>query len=221
MPQLQNEKYELFARAYVRSNNASLACQEAGYSKKSAGQGGARLLKISEIRARIEELRAELHANLDKVAILEKEWRARELQGMADSIKAIRKARKNDAIISRIPGGETGFVLLRASRTVTLPKDPNDPSKGTYSKVIFEGETDTALMSEYRAILLQGAREAGHLTEDKKGGGAANAGSTDRLNELFDVWKAGPAKPAEEEEKKAASSPSSTPGAADQTQGQQ
>jgi len=51
-----NLRYEKFAQGIMAHGNASRAAREAGYSEKTAGQIGSRLLKNVKIQARIAEL---------------------------------------------------------------------------------------------------------------------------------------------------------------------
>lgn len=54
-----NDKRERFCREFVIDSNATQAYIRAGYSENGASQGGERLLRIVEVKARIEELQAE------------------------------------------------------------------------------------------------------------------------------------------------------------------
>ena len=54
-----NEKQDVFCREYIIDLNASQAAIRAGYSKKTAPQQAARLLKNVNVAARINELKAE------------------------------------------------------------------------------------------------------------------------------------------------------------------
>lgn len=63
MPELKNMRWELFARAYIKTYaNGTQAAIEAGYSPHSAGKQAARLRGYAPIRARIAELAAEANA---------------------------------------------------------------------------------------------------------------------------------------------------------------
>lgn len=55
MPKL-NLRQRKFAAAYARLGNATQAAIEAGYSAKTAGQAGERLLKKAEIQAKLKNL---------------------------------------------------------------------------------------------------------------------------------------------------------------------
>ena len=53
-------RQELFCLEYIRDGNATQAAIRAGYSPKTAYSTGQRLLKNVEVRARIDELMADL-----------------------------------------------------------------------------------------------------------------------------------------------------------------
>lgn len=56
---LLNDKQELFARNMAAGQNQKESCINAGYSENGAAAAASRLMKIPEILARIEELRAQ------------------------------------------------------------------------------------------------------------------------------------------------------------------
>ncbi len=60
MAALGNAKHETFCLEYVKDHNASEAYVRAGYSAKGAGQAAHKLLKNTEVTARIAELEAGL-----------------------------------------------------------------------------------------------------------------------------------------------------------------
>lgn len=55
-----NQRQERFVHAYLKDPNATQAAIKAGYSKKTAGQIGGRLLKDVQIRAAVEKAQAKL-----------------------------------------------------------------------------------------------------------------------------------------------------------------
>jgi phage terminase small subunit len=55
-----NPRQEAFCLAYARTGNATKAALEAGYSHKAAVVQGSRLLTNAKVRARIDELQAEV-----------------------------------------------------------------------------------------------------------------------------------------------------------------
>lgn len=59
MPKLKNQKHELFCMEYLADLNATQSAIRSGYSEKTAGSIGQRLLKNVEIQKRIKELMEE------------------------------------------------------------------------------------------------------------------------------------------------------------------
>lgn len=60
-----NIRQEKFVSAYLKSGNATQSAIEAGYSERSAGQNGERMLRNVEIAAAIEAGRAKLTEKLE------------------------------------------------------------------------------------------------------------------------------------------------------------
>ena len=59
MPKLENQKHEVFCEEYLKDLNATQSAVRSGYSQKTAGSIGQRLLKKVEIQHRISELMEE------------------------------------------------------------------------------------------------------------------------------------------------------------------
>ena len=59
MPELANERHEMFANEFVKDLNASQAAMRCGYSEKTARSQGSRLLTDANILERISELKLE------------------------------------------------------------------------------------------------------------------------------------------------------------------
>ncbi len=76
MPKLVNKKFERFCREYVHDHNATRAAAAVGFSKKTAGQQGSRLLKNVKVQARIAELEAEVNSKVAEKTAITKEWAA-------------------------------------------------------------------------------------------------------------------------------------------------
>ena len=68
------DKQEKFAQAYVLYRNATEAAKVAGYAPRSAYNQGSRLLKLAEVRERIEDLEKEMETSIDYVAEIEKQY---------------------------------------------------------------------------------------------------------------------------------------------------
>lgn len=63
MPELENGKHERFCLEYVIDLNGSQAAIRAGYSEKAARQTASRLLTYENVRARVDELLAEMQTS--------------------------------------------------------------------------------------------------------------------------------------------------------------
>jgi phage terminase small subunit len=68
------DKQEKFAQAYVLYRNATESAKVAGYAPRSAYNQGSRLLKLVEVRERIEDLEKEMETSIDYVAEIEKQY---------------------------------------------------------------------------------------------------------------------------------------------------
>lgn len=70
------EKYKLFARKYVETNNGSNSAIFAGYERSNSYNAAVRLLKIPEVQNLIADYRAELMKNTDITAemVLRRHW---------------------------------------------------------------------------------------------------------------------------------------------------
>lgn len=66
MPELKNKQRERFCLEYASGQNGTQAAIAAGYSEKTAGSKANQLLKIVEVKNRIEELMAQIAS--EKVA---------------------------------------------------------------------------------------------------------------------------------------------------------
>ena len=66
MPELKNKQRERFCLEYASGNNGTQAAIAAGYSEKTAGSKANQLLKIVEVKNRIDEIMAQIAS--EKVA---------------------------------------------------------------------------------------------------------------------------------------------------------
>ena len=96
MPILENAKHERFAREYSIDRNATQAAIRTGYSKRSAGMQGSRLLKDDAISARIIELENQYLKAADITAerVLEEIGRI----AFAKTDEAVKPSDKNTAL---------------------------------------------------------------------------------------------------------------------------
>ena len=96
-----NDKQEKFAQSYILHRNASEAARAAGYAKNSATHQGYRLLQMSEIVERIENLEQELTTDVDVVTEIENQYSYAKTNGHTNSaIKALE-------LLSRIRGAKS------------------------------------------------------------------------------------------------------------------
>ena len=77
-----NDKQEKFAQSYILHRNASEAARAAGYAKNSATHQGYRLLQMSEIVERIENLEQELTTDVDVVTEIENQYSYAKTNGL-------------------------------------------------------------------------------------------------------------------------------------------
>lgn len=79
-----NEKAEVFCHEYLVDYNATKAAERAGYSVKTAGSQGNRLLKNVEVLSRVRELQAEKTKRL----VITQDW---VVQGLVDMVEKCMK----------------------------------------------------------------------------------------------------------------------------------
>jgi len=103
-----NARMEMFCLEYIKSGNATQSAINAGYSKRSARMQGQRLMTNDDIKARLQELSAEMES--EKIA------QGKELQETLTSI--IRQQTKEEVIV--VEGCGDGV-----SEAVTKTKKPN------------------------------------------------------------------------------------------------
>jgi phage terminase small subunit len=131
---LGNSQHEAFCHHYAAVHNASAAAERAGYSRKTAGQQGHRLLKDAKIRARVEYLTAQALVNADVEA--------------ADVVRELARVGYSDVWNYAID--ESGNVTLApgapsgASRAVSAIK------RKTRTSVTKDGESVTETTTEIR-----------------------------------------------------------------------
>jgi hypothetical protein len=113
---LDKPLHEAFAQHYARNGNATQAYISAGYSAKGAKQSAARLLAKAEVRARVEELSAEIAAGTIQLAISDRSARVQALQDRWNRLRAVIAARAADPSLALVPGGGTGLIVRSAVR---------------------------------------------------------------------------------------------------------
>ena len=111
-----NIKQEKFCQAYAVYRNATESAKKAGYSAQSAHATGYRLLRLPEIKERIEEIEKELETNIDVVAEIENQYTYAKNNGHTNSaIKALEvlsrvRSVKDEESIKTIPELEAEIV---------------------------------------------------------------------------------------------------------------
>ena len=101
-----NARQELFCLEYIKDGNATQAAIRAGYSEKTAGSISTRLLQKVNIRARIDELMAEMQQ--EKIADAEEVLRylTSVIRGEATEEVAVGTPIGPEVITKRIGGRE-------------------------------------------------------------------------------------------------------------------
>ncbi|MFA6204389.1 MAG: terminase small subunit [Gallionella sp.] len=116
MPVLKNSKHEYFAHQVANGTKPVDAYIAAGYSKNGADQSSSKLLKKTEIAARVAEI-AETIANraIDKSAI-DKAWVMKEL------VEVVKMAKAYEPVISKdgTSSGEVKQNLAAANAALNL-----------------------------------------------------------------------------------------------------
>ena len=90
-----NDRQELFCLEYIKGLNATQAAIRAGYSEKAATQTASRLLTYDNVRARIDELFAEIKST--KIADAEE---------VLEYLTSVIRGEKDEEIITLNPLGE-------------------------------------------------------------------------------------------------------------------
>lgn len=129
---------------------------------------------VSEYRARIRRSGiAVLENRIAKLADIQ--WRMDQV--IAERAKAYGKP--------EIPGGSSGLVAMETKGI---------GSKGEF-RIVEEYKVDAALLREYREFLKEGAQQLGQWSENK-----GDSAATDRLQELIEIARRGPAQSSETKE---------------------
>lgn len=157
-PKPLNARQEAFCQSYARHANATRAAKEAGYSEKTAYQQGFALLKLPEIFARIETIKADrfraVHMSADEtLALLAKRARfnmtgliklvdgapAVDLENATeDQLAVLEEASLSDTGVLKIKGPNVTAALTTMMRHHGLLKD----------KVVVEASEEFAAMME-------------------------------------------------------------------------
>jgi hypothetical protein len=144
MPVVSNTRHELFAQGLARGQKTAKAYVAAGYAEKGARQNATRLSRDPQIRARVEELKTQIAADVIAVEISHRNARMQVRQDLVDRLLQVIDARAKDPMMAAVPGGSTGLLVCA--------------SKGKNTEVPVY-RVDTALVAEVLALLRQAAEE--------------------------------------------------------------
>lgn len=103
MPELKNKQRERFCLEYASGQNGTQAAIAAGYSEKTAGSKANQLLKIVEVKNRIDELMAQIAS--EKVADAQEvmEYLSAVMRGQSKSHVLCLSGEGKQAVISKPP----------------------------------------------------------------------------------------------------------------------
>lgn len=155
MPVLRNPRHEQFVLGLIEKLSATAAYIKAGYSKNGAGQSAEKLLKNTEIQARLKELQEAVSERLVEAAISTKEERMRMYADIQRRLWLIVQERGQDASLKAVPGGKSGFIVRQIKAI----------GSGATQKVVPEYSADVSLSREIRAVAEQAAMELGQWSE--------------------------------------------------------
>ena len=100
MPELKNKKHERFCIEYIVDLNASQAAIRTGYAPKNANNIGSRLLANADIRARVDELLAEMQNS-----------RIADATEVLEYLTAVIRGEKQEEVLVTDPMGQTEIKL--------------------------------------------------------------------------------------------------------------
>jgi phage terminase small subunit len=168
---LSKESHELYAQSEARGATCTQAAIDAGFSSKSARAIGGRLHRDPRIAARVVAIKAEIVAELDRMAtpvatqarsfirqqVQERQYRLSIVQDVVDRLRSLMDSRAAAFMESGevCPGGETG-LLARSEKMI---------GSGKAAVLITEYKLDSAVLSELRESLKQAAIESGDWDE--------------------------------------------------------
>jgi len=116
---LDNERHERFCAEYLIDLNATQAAMRAGYSARSAGSQGNRLMKKAEIQQRVTEMAQEARSEAVADATEVMEYLTKVMRGEAEGGSRVRAAE----LLAKRYGLLKGQVDLRALGKVMIIDD--------------------------------------------------------------------------------------------------
>jgi hypothetical protein len=108
-------KEALFVHSYMQSGNATRAAKEAGYSAKTAGQAGCRLLKSAKIKAEIERVSKGAMAKVEEAADAAIERYAVTAGSVIESLARMGLAHDTLAKFLKVNGGDLEYDFTGAT----------------------------------------------------------------------------------------------------------
>lgn len=128
---LLHPKYEAFCRAFHHGDNATEAAREAGYSYESAAAQGYRLLKRTDIQARLAELQAQDDAD-DARLLAERADRRAKLEAMAATEAATLLAKLDPIYEDRLESGDhaNAMKVIELQARIAGLLSPEDANAG-------------------------------------------------------------------------------------------
>jgi hypothetical protein len=157
MPVLQNSKHEQFAVNVSKGLSAARAYTSVYGEAEGARQSAYRLLRNTQVSARVAELTTELSADLVAAEISDRNTRIQALQERWTRLRANLNQvleERGAEMVGVVPGGSTG-LLMRDYKGASTPVYRLDPGV-------------VALLAELRAHEKQAAEELGQWVEKRE-----------------------------------------------------
>ncbi len=156
---LKNTKHEQFAHRVAAGESAEKAYVAIGYSKKGAAACASRLLKTAKVKARVNELKAEIAKQVVEKTAVDAAWvRSRIVEVVERSMQnapvldgfgrpVLIKTKKGDLVPAytfNAKGALVGLKMLGEDVGMfkappVVPPDPNEPARVTNNIVNFIG----------------------------------------------------------------------------------
>ena len=145
---IRNPKHLVFAQAYLQSGNASAAAREAGYSEKTAGISGHKLLKRADVAAFLANAVAKQAESVDDLQTrVSKELEAMAFANIADFIRIDEQGLPQVDFSGATPEQLRAITSVASKRRVTTDKE---------GRVTEEQESKFGMADKYRGLELLG-----------------------------------------------------------------
>jgi len=168
MPKLENEKYEDFANMVAKTGNGALSARSVGYAKKHSHITASKLLKIPEIKARVEELKeskkTEVNFNVDVVEELEKQYdtaqKKHNIPGALKALELIQKVRGNKSSNEiEISVESLEENIINCLNRISTEKVKELLLKSNHSKIILQLESNIEQLQQHQEKISQESQE--------------------------------------------------------------